>query len=113
MNEQEHMMRAAGSMARLVSAQRIRGTEARMGDGGDERSEQRERPHSRAQRHEPARRYDSFVVRVWRHPGKNRLTRADVRHVQSGTSESAIDCDANWIRDVLEGRLTEAGPVEE
>jgi hypothetical protein len=65
------------------------------------------------QRQEPARRYDSFVVRVWRHPGKNRLIRADVRHVQSGMSESAIDCDTGWIRNVLEERLTEAGATEE
>lgn len=78
-----------------------------MGDGGDERIEPRERSSGRAQRQDTARRYDSFVVRVWRHPGKSRLIRADVRHVQSGTSESAIDCDASWIRDVLEERLTE------
>lgn len=84
-----------------------------MGDGRDERGEQRERSPSRAQRQEPARRYDSFVVRVWRHPGKSRLIRADVRHVQSGMSESAIDCDAGWIRDVLEERLTETGSTEE
>ncbi|CAN5427348.1 hypothetical protein BH09CHL1_BH09CHL1_23810 [soil metagenome] len=84
-----------------------------MGDGTDERSEQSDQPSSRAQRLDSARRYDSFVVRVWRHPGKARLIRADVRHVQSGASESAIDCDAGWIRDVLEERLTEFGSIEE
>lgn len=84
-----------------------------MGDGGDERSEQRPRPSSRAQRQESARRYDSFVVRVWRHPGTSRLIRADVRHVQSGMSESAIDCDTAWIRSVLEERLTETEATQE
>jgi hypothetical protein len=84
-----------------------------MGDETGERSEQRDRAASRAQRLESARRYDSFVVRVWRHPGNARLIRADVRHVQSGASESAIDCDASWIRDVLEERLTEFESIDE
>lgn len=84
-----------------------------MGDEFDERIETSDRPSSRVQRQETARRYDSFVVRVWRHPGRTRLIRADVRHVQSGVSESTIDCDTGWIRDVLEERLTEVGSIEE
>jgi hypothetical protein len=56
-----------------------------------------------------ARQYDSFVVRVWRHPGAGRLVRADIRHVQSGASDSAIDCDAGWISEALGRQLGEGG----
>lgn len=61
--------------------------------------------HSR--RAPESRRYDSFVVRVWRAPGSERLLRADVRHVQSGASESAIDCDPGWIGMKLAATLDE------
>lgn len=56
-----------------------------------------------------ARQYDSFVVRVWRHPGDNRLVRVDLRHVQSGASQSAIDCDAGWIGTTIGQQLREHG----
>ena len=62
-------------------------------------------PASSTRRKTDARKYDSFVVRIWRHPGADRLVRADIRHVQSGASDSAIDCDPGWIGDALSRQL--------
>jgi hypothetical protein len=58
-------------------------------------------------RSDEPRRYDSFVVRVWRHPGRSDFMRAEVRHVQSGTAEAAFDCTSDWIGDRIRERMAE------
>ena len=44
---------------------------------------------------------DSFVVRVWTHGGE-RLTRVQVRHVQTDSVESATQSDWGWVGQVME-----------
>ena len=58
-------------------------------------------------RSEEARRYDSFVVRVWRHPGHSDFMRAEVRHVQSGTAETSFNCTCEWIGERIRERVAE------
>ena len=57
--------------------------------------------------HLSAGRYDSFVVRVWRHPGHSDFMRAEVRHVQSGTAETSFDCTSEWIGERIRERVAE------
>jgi hypothetical protein len=84
------------------------GKEARMQQNAGSRGGEGSPPGTTSRRQAAdTRQYDSFVVRVWRHPGADRLVRADVRHVQSGESDSAIDCDATWIGDTLGRHLAE------
>jgi len=63
-------------------------------DSGDHRSEE-------------SRRYDSFVVRIWRHPGHTDFMRAEVRHVQSGTAETSFDCTSEWIVEQIRERVAD------
>ncbi len=58
-------------------------------------------------RPDESRRYDSFVVRVWRHPGHSDFMRAEVRHVQSGTAETSFDCTSDWIGERIRERMSE------
>ena len=58
-------------------------------------------------RAEESRRYDSFVVRIWRHPGHIDFMRAEVRHVQSGTAETSFDCTSEWIGERIRERVAE------
>ena len=58
-------------------------------------------------RPEESRRYDSFVVRIWRHPGHHEFMRAEVRHVQSGTAETSFDCTSEWIGERIRERVVE------
>lgn len=54
-----------------------------------------------------SRRYDSFVIRLWRHPGQRDFMRAEVRHVQSGTSQTGFDCSGDWIQERILERVAE------
>jgi len=54
-----------------------------------------------------SRRYDSFVIRLWRHPGQRDFMRAEVRHVQSGTSQTGFDCTGEWIQERILERVAE------
>lgn len=71
---------------------------------------------------ERERRYDTFVVRLWRDLVSRRVLRAEVEHVQSGhRSErrwrSAVDGDDGdglaWIADQLRGESTADQPDRE
>ncbi len=43
------------------------------------------------------RRYDSFVVRLWREVGSRRLLRVEVEHTQSDGVASARGVEIDWI----------------
>jgi hypothetical protein len=44
-----------------------------------------------------ARRYDSFLVRVWGDPTRAVLLRAEAQHVQTGLVESATNVARSWV----------------
>jgi hypothetical protein len=51
------------------------------------------------------KRYDSFVVRVWRETASGRLLRAEVDHVQSGAVYVARNLGLTWFQDTLRSAL--------
>jgi hypothetical protein len=55
----------------------------------------------------PERCYDSFHVRLWSHPGAERLLRVEVRHLQTDLVEAATAVPLVWLLDVLRALLAE------
>lgn len=47
--------------------------------------------------HTGERRYDSFIVRLWRAEGSVRLLRVEVEHAQSDAVASARGVEIDWI----------------
>lgn len=47
--------------------------------------------------HSPSRRYDSFVVRLWRDGSSSELLRAEVEHVQTGLRIDKVQTSLGWI----------------
>ncbi len=47
------------------------------------------------------KRYDSFVIRVWRETASGRLLRAEVDHVQSGAVHIGRNTGLAWIQHTL------------
>ena len=48
-----------------------------------------------------SKRYDSFVIRVWREKASGRLLRAEVDHIQSGAVHIGRNTGLNWIQHTL------------
>jgi len=53
--------------------------------------------------------YDSFLIRVWGRDDRSRFIRAELRHIQSETSVTATDVDADWVAAVLTRHLSGRG----
>ena len=54
---------------------------------------------------DPGHHYDSFVVRVWHERDTGALLRAEVEHVQSGTSETEVGASWEWVGTRLRRRV--------
>ena len=55
----------------------------------------------------PERCYDSFHVRLWSHPGAERLLRVEVRHLQTDLVEAATAVPLVWLLDALRAHLAD------
>lgn len=55
----------------------------------------------------PARRYDSFHVRIWTRPGAELLLRAEVRHLQTDLVDAATAVPVAWVLETLLAALAD------
>jgi hypothetical protein len=60
----------------------------------------------------PARRYDSFHLRVWSRPGDPAFLRIDVRHLQTDLVEHGTGVSAVWLVETLVAIIAAAPPEQ-
>lgn len=57
--------------------------------------------------HDGGRRYDAFVVRLWRDAGTGDVLRAEVEHVPSGALVRAAGVALGWVLDQIHTSLAD------